>query len=409
MTFGLTENGFETKRLADILDEAEANLSTITDPQSGQTLQPDFTSDDPAMQIVKVPLDGLGAAWEGFQAVADQYDPNNASGPLLASLVQLNGIAKDDGTPSTVAMQFSGPPAQTVPVGQLLSDINSTTIWVTTEELLTDGAGLATTVAESQENGPFEAAIGTVTQLLTSFPGSDSFAVTNTASPILGESVESDADLRTRRSQSTLAPSVTPAEAIWANLRNLDGVMFARVLSNRTLITDGDGIPGKSIAAVVVGGDDTEIATVLLARTSDAADWFGNTSKTLYDLQGEPYAIQWIRPSDLDIFVEVDVTIINTGTWPSDGSQQISEAIVKYSVGGAPALGIDDGFREVGFLPGVDVETSRLYTPINSVPGHRVTGLRVGTTVSPGVIVSVPVAFDEQSRFDVSRIVVNVS
>ena len=409
MTFGLTPEGFNTKRLTDIISEAETNLATITDPQSGQTLQPDFDSDDPAMQIVKVPLDGLGAAWEGFQAVADQYDPNNSSGPLLASLVQLNGITKDDGTPSTVAMQFTGPAATPVPAGQLLSDINSTTIWVTTVDLLTDGAGLATTVAESQDNGPFEAATGTVVQLLTSFTGSDNFSITNTASSILGEAVESDEDLRTRRSQSTLAPAVTPAEALWANLRNLDGVIFVRVLSNRTLVADGKGIPGKSIAAVIVGGDDTAIAETLLARTSDAADWFGNTSLTLFDLQGEPYQMSWIRPDDLDICVEVDVTITNTGTWPSNGDQQIQEALVIYSVEGAPGLGIDDGFRQVGFLPGVDVESSRLYTPINRVPGHRVTGLRVGITVSPGVVVSVPVAFDEQSRFDVSRIVVNVS
>lgn len=409
MTFGLTPEGFNTKRLSDILSEAETNLSTITDPQSGQTLQPDFSSDDPSMQIVKVPLDGLGAAWESFQAIADQYDPNNAGGPLLASLVQFNGITKDDGTPSTLAYEFSGPPATPIPAGVLLSDINSTTIWITTEDLVTDGGGLANTVVASQDNGPFEAAPGTVIQILSSFPGSDGFTGTNTASSILGEAVESDEDLRTRRDQSTLAPAVTPAEAIWANLRDLDGVLFVRVLSNRTLVVDGNGIPGKSITAIVVGGDDEEIAKVLLARTSDAAEWFGNTSLTLFDLQGEPYQIFWIRPDDLDIFVEVDVTIINVGTWPSDGGDQIKEAIVVYSVEGAPGLGIDEGFRRVGFLPGVDVETSRLYTPINSVPGHRITGLRVGITVSPGVVVSVPVAFDEQSRFDVSRIVVNVT
>ena len=409
MTFGLSPEGFTPKRLADILAEAETNLSAIVDPATGFTLQPDFSSDDPAMQVVKVPLDGLGTAWEAFQAVADQYDPNNASGPLLASLVQLNGITKDDGTPSTIAVKFSGPAATPIPAGQLISDVNSTVIWVTTAALVTDGAGDALTVANSQNSGPFEAAPGTVIQLLTSFAGSDNFTITNTASSILGEAVESDSALRVRRDQSTLTPAATPAEAIWGNLRDLQGVSFARVLSNRTKLPNANGIPGKAIAAVVVGGDNLEIAKVLLARTSDAAEWFGNTSEVLFDLQGEPYSISWIRPNDVDIFVEVDVTITNTGTWPSNGDQLIAEAIVIYSVEGAPGLGINEGFRRDGFVPGVDVETSRLYTPINSVPGHRVTAVRVGVTVSPGVTVSVPIAFDEQSRFDVSRIVVNVT
>ena len=409
MDFGLTLNGFNTKRLADIVSEAEGNLSSIVDPESGNSLQADFSSNDPAMQIVKVPLDGLSAAWEAFQLIADQYDPNNASGPLLAELVQINGITKDNGTPSKVTVEFTGTPSTEIPSGQIVSDTSSATLWLTVESLTTDLSGIATTVAESQENGAFSAALGTITQLLTSFPGSDGFSLTNLSAAIPGEEVESDENLRTRRSQSTLAPGTTPAESLWANIRNIDGVSFVRVLSNRTKIVDADGIPGKAIAAVVVGGDDLEIGKVLIARTSDAAEWHGNTSVDLVDLQGESYSPQWIRPDSLDIYVEVDVTIINIGTWPSDGAELIKSAIVEYSINGAPGLGIDDGFRSVGFLPGVDVESSRLYTPINSVPGHRITALRVGTTVSPGVVVFVPVAFDEQSAFDVSRIVVNVT
>ena len=408
MTFGLTPEGFNTKRLADVISEAETNLSGIVDPVTGFALQPDFSSNDPAMQIVKVPLDGLGVAWEATQAIADQFDPNNASGPLLAASVQFNGITKDDGTPSTVAIQFTGPAARPIPAGQILADVNTSVLWHTVEDLVSDANGVATTVAESADNGPFEAAPGTVIQLLTSFAGSDDFTLTNTASSIKGEAVESDEDLRKRRDESTLTPAVTPAEAIWGNLRDLQGVSFARVISNRTLLPDANGVPGKSIAAIVSGGSDEDIAAVLLARTSDAAEWFGNTSLVRYDAQGEPYDLRWIRPSDLDIFVEIDLEITNTGAWPSDGPDRIREAVVIYSISGAQGLGIDDGFRQIGFVPGVDVEVSRLYTPINSVPGHRVVGLRVGVTVSPGVAVFIPVAFDQQSRFDVSRIVVNV-
>ncbi len=407
MTFGLTPQGFNTKRLADVIEEAEENLSTLSDPSSGQTLDPDFSSNDPGMQLVKVPLDGVAEAWAALQLVADQYDPNNASGPLLASLVQLNGITKDDGTPSTAPVLLTGTVGTLITKGQLVTDEEQANFWTTDTDVILDGSGQGTTTVSSQVLGAVAAPVGTINTISTSVDGWST--VSNTAAATAGETEESDENLRTRRSQSTLAPSATPAESLWANIRNLTGVSFVRVLSNRTLVTDANGIPGKSIAAVVVGGDDTEVAKVLLSRTSDAANWHGTTTINFTDQQGEPYSVSFIRPSDLDIFVEVDVTVTNTGVWPSNGADKIKQAIVTYSVEGAPGLGIDDGFKELGFLPGVDIETSRLYTPINSVPGHRITGLRVGTSASPSATVSIPVAFNQQSRFDTTRIVVNVS
>lgn len=406
MTFGLTPEGFNNKRLADILEEAETNLSNIVDPQSDQTLDPQFDSDDPAMQIVKVPLDGLSGGWDLFQAVTDQFDPNNASGPLLASLVQLNGITKNNGSPSTAPCLLTGTPGTEIPPGQIVSDDQQINLWVTDFIVVLDGAGQGTTQVSCQVVGPTSAPLGTINTILTSVPGWDT--ISNTATATLGELVETDQDLRVRRDQSTLAPAAAPAEAIWANLLNIEGVTFARVLSNRTLVTDSNGIPGKSIAAIVVGGDDTEIGEVLLSRTSDIADWFGNTSVEFFDLQGEPYQVFFIRPDDLDIWVEVDIEIINTATWPSNGAQMMADNIVTYSISGAPGLGVSDGFRQIGFLPGVDIEASRLYTPINSIPGHRIVELRIGTAPSPGVVATIPVAFDQQSRFDTSRIAVNI-
>ena len=51
--YGVTPEGWEAKRLADILDEAGVELAEIVDPKTGNRLNPDFNSDDPAMQIVQ--------------------------------------------------------------------------------------------------------------------------------------------------------------------------------------------------------------------------------------------------------------------------------------------------------------------------------------------------------------------
>ena len=66
---GVTDQGFEAKRLADVLSDASEQLRTIVDPVSGETLQPDFEADDPAMQVVQVPLEGTGLGWEAMQLV----------------------------------------------------------------------------------------------------------------------------------------------------------------------------------------------------------------------------------------------------------------------------------------------------------------------------------------------------
>ena len=315
MSFGLTPQGFVPKRLADIITEAEDNLSGIVDPDSGEMLDADFSSNDPAMQIVKVPLDGLGDAWSALQLVADQYDPDNAAGILLSKLVQLNGINRRLG--------------------------------------------------------------------------------------------ESDEDLRTRREGSTLAPSAAPAEAIWSNLLDIEGVEFARVYSNRTLDTDSNGIPGKSIAAVVVGGDNIEIAKVLLARTSDAAAWFGNTSVRFEDRQGEPYNVLFSRPTELDIYIRIELEITNASQWAGGegGSiDLIKTAIINYAKKGARAFGINDGFQQVGFPPGAIIETSRLYTAINSVPGHRIKDLFIDDAINPTTRHEIETDFDQLAVFKPANI-----
>lgn len=394
---GVTPSGFEAKRLADILSDAEAQLATIVDPANGENLQPDFGSEDPTMQVVKVPLDGVGAAWEALQLVFQQFDPTKATGPSLRALVQLNGLSAQPATPSTVVLRVAGTPGVTIPAGQLVSDVDNTNQWVTDEDVEIDGGGIGDVGATCQTFGPVAAAIGTLTSIVTPFPGWAS--VTNLAEASLGRDAETDTELRLRRARSTLAPAASPVESVYANLANVPGVTYVRVYQNNTLVTDVRGVPPKSVAAVVVGGADLDIAYVLLARTGVSAAWFGNTTVNLFDVQNEPYAVRFTRPTPKLIYVRVEIQIYNTNIFPADGIDQIKQAIIDYAEGGAPALGIDDGFSEFGFPPGAPVIVSRLYTPLNYVPGHRVVSLLVDDVFPPVGSTDVTVAFDEYAQF----------
>lgn len=402
---GVTPQGFEAKRLSEILDDAEAQLLTVVDPVSGQTLQPDFTSSDPAMQVVKVPLDAVGVAWEMQQLTSTQFDPNKAVGAFLRSLVQLNGLTAQEAVASTVGYIFSGPIATPIPAGTLVSDLMNTTQWRLNTATIIGSLGTATVTLQNTQVGPISAAPNTLTQLATPIPG---VTGTNPDSAIEGRLPENDTLLRQRRARSTFAPSASPVESVYSNTANIPGVTYARIYQNNDLETDLRGIPGKTIAPVIVGGDDEDIAFTLLERSGIVASFFGDESKTLTDIQGESYVIRWTRPDPVDIYVAMQIRITDPVNFPADGIQQIKDAILLYAEGGAPALGVDDGFSDVGFPPGSTVIQSRLYTPANFVPGHQVVTLFIGVAPAPTTEDSIVVAWNKFPRFTDANISITV-
>lgn len=394
---GVSDTGFEAKRLADVLGDSAEQLRTIVDPVTGETLQPDFGSEDPAMQVVQVPLEGVGLAWEAGQLIYQQYDPSKATGPSLYGLVQINGIQQQDASPSIATLQLTGTPSTVIPAGQLISDVNNVNQWSTQTEVTLDLSGLGEVEARCAVFGPIPADTGTLINIVTPVAGWT--GVTNADPAILGRNVETDTELRQRRSRSTMAPAASPVESVFANLANVPGVTYARVRQNNTLVPDSNGIPGKSVAAVIVGGAAEDIAVTLLARTGVVAEWFGNTSQTLFDVQGEPYVVKWTVPDPLPIYVEYTIEVVNPNLFPVDGPQQIKDATIAYAQGGAPALGIDDGFSTTGFPPGATVIQSRLYTPLNFIPGHRVVSVFIGTSPGPTGTADIATPWDQFPLF----------
>lgn len=404
---GVSPSGWDSKRLADVLTDADQQLVTIDDPVTGEFLEGGFSSEDPAMDIVKVPLEGVGRAWEAMQLVYQQFDPNSATGASQSKLVQLNGINRLDSSPSIANLTLAGTPGTFIAAGQLVSDVNNINQWATLTAVTLDGLGAGTVQAACQNFGPVAALAGTLTNIVTPVVGWAS--VTNPTDATLGRNVETDTELRIRRDRSTMAPAASPVESVYANLGNVPGVTYARVRQNNTLAVDSNGIPGKSVAAVVVGGEDLDIAYVLLERTGIVAEWFGNTSVNLFDEQGEAYAVKWTRPDPLPIYIELTIQVTNPSIFPVDGPQQIKDAIEAYAIGGAPALGVDDGFSDTGFPPGSPVTWSRLFTPINFIPGHRVVSLFIGTSPAPAGTADIAVPWDQYAQFTDANIGITVA
>ena len=400
--YGITPEGWQSKRLADVIDEASIQLAEIVDPKTGNRLNPDFNSDDPAMQIVSVPLNQAAQGWEAAQLANDQYAPLRAIGPSVDAQLMLTGLQRKPSTPTIINVELQGTAGATVLSGQTISDIFDSNLFTTEETVTFDGDGKATTTAVSVVNGPVIVTDNTIVKIKTPQPNWDS--VTNLSTRTVGTLEETDEQAELRRRQSTMGAASAPVDSVAANLLNLEGVTFARVKINNTLETNADGIPAKSQACIVQGGDDGDIARTILQRSGCTAEFVGTTEVVLYDKQGEPYPIQFSRPTQVPMTVVVDISVTNSSIYPTDAPQRIASNIVVYSVEGADAFGIVDGFDQNGFPPGVDVIVSRLYTPINQVPGHKVNSVTVN-----GEAGTVPIAFNELAYFDASTIAVTVS
>lgn len=399
----VTGAGFTARTENEILEAAEVELATVQDPDSGEFLQPDFTSDDPVMQVAKVPLGGVARAEDATKLIYDQFDPSNATGVIQSGQVQLNGIRRQDESASVFPFTATGTAGFSIPAGSKVSDEQETFFFVTDQEVTFDVSGSASGTMTCETNGSITFQPNELTKIITPEQGWDS--VTNGTQLSVGQLEETDEELRKRQRVSTAAPSVSLIDGLYANLLNTKGVTYARCYQNSDpQNSDSRGILPATLACVVVGGTDEDVAKTIFTRYAMNRTQ-GNTLVTFFDLQGESYNVRFDRAIPVNIVVELDIEVYNQNVFPSDGDEQIKQAIIAYAQDGAKALGIEDGFED-GFNPGVTIEYSRLYTPINSVPGHRVTRLEIAIDGQPLSDQPIPVAFNEIGTFLESNITV---
>ncbi len=403
---GVTPQGFSLKRLADIRNDLVTALNEVTDESTNEKLIVDLAdADDPLVQIIDSFSDGLSVAWEQLQFAYNQFDPLKSSGGGLSGVVQLNGIRRKNGTFSTVFVSLTGQFNQFIPAGQQITDINNTHVWELPDILL-DGTGLGSGVAVCTTKGPNLAIPGSLVKILTPLAGWKT--VTNSVDAIGGTLEETDAELRLRQQVSTSATGASVVDALYSSLLALADVLFVRIYVNATMFVDSKGIPAKTVAVVIVGGDDEEISLTIFQKQAIGMATFGNTTTQQEDVQGIIYPIYFTRPDEIDIFVSVNVTVVNESVWPDDGSDQIKAAILAYASGDTLALGIISGFDTDGYNPGDTVYASELYVPVNSVPGTQITSLFVGMA-SPATYQFVSVDWNEIPAFDSANINVVVS
>lgn len=400
MPFGMTEYGFKPKRLADVLESLTEKLQNVTDPETGEQPFVNETADGILMQFTSIIAEAISEAWEQAYLASQQYDPQNASGVALRGLVQLNGITPSYGSVTQIPMTLGGTSGVVIPAGSRIASQDGTQVYETAVTATIGDNGTVVVNANCTEAGPNEPEAGTIIVIQTPIFGWSS--ATNGTATSVGTNADTDTQLHIKQERATAATSYRQVDAIIAGITAVPGVKFARLYVNKTASTDDRGIAAKTMAPVVVGGTDEAIANVLRLKGGSLDGYQGNLANpvTYVGELGDIETIDFYRPTEVPIYVDINITVTNSAVYPEDAEDQIKQAIVDYAQYDQSGL--------AGFPPGADVILSRLYTPINSVPGFKVNSLQIGTTSTTGTS-DIEIDWNKIADFDPANITVTLT
>lgn len=234
----------------------------------------------------------------------------------------------------------------------------------------------------------------TITTIVTPVLGWD--AVSNPLAASEGRLAETDEELRLRFRNTKLERSTNILDSLYSALLNIDGVTEVAIYENDTDVVDVNGVLGHSFLPVVLGGSSQQIAETIWENKPIGIRSQGNTEIDVTDSQGFVHSIGFERPNPVTAYVTINLSLNpeDPNIFPGDGVDQIKQAIIDYA---ASKFGVGD-----------DVIFSRLYTPINQIPGHQIDSLFLGTSPSPTTASNIVIAFNEISSFESVNIIVNI-
>ncbi|WON78976.1 baseplate J/gp47 family protein [Serratia sp. UGAL515B_01] len=310
-------------------------------------------------------------------AVFNSFSPATAQGRALENNVKINGITKNAASQSTADVVLTGQVGTQITNG-VVRDTNGIS-WSLPSSVVIGPSGEVSVTATCQVIGAVIALPGELN--IIGSPTRGWQAVTNPQAASPGQPVESDAELRIRQSRSVSLPSRTVLEGIIGAIATLPNVERYRGYENDTSATDKNGIPSHSIAIVVDGGDDRQIAKTIANKKTPGTGTYGTTVVPVTDQYGITRAVSFFRKTSVPIYVRV--TLKPLAGYTTNIAEAIKSAIADYING----VAIGD-----------PVLLHRLFVPANlngEGRAYDLTDLQMGTSDSELAAANINVMFNQ--------------
>jgi hypothetical protein len=129
-----------------------------------------------------------------------------------------------------------------------------------------------------------------------------------------------------------------------------------------------NGRPPKSYEAVVVGGDEQEIAETIFDKGPGGIQAFGNIVKDVTDSEGFHWDIGFSRPVNRYIWIKVDYSRNSEEDLPLDAVSAVQDNITAW---GQAALNV-----------GIDLIFQKMFRPVYDVRGIGFAAIKVAATLN---------------------------
>lgn len=388
--FGVIPEGFRLKVLRDFLDEIEA------EQKAGISTTLDVTPESPDGQRNGISARQSASSWEVLAIVHDALDPDKAEDAQLVNVCKLSGTVPQGLTASEVNCDC------VLDVGTVLTpEVHFATVvgkpdilWTPIESFTAPSTSTFSRRFRCTELGPIAANAGTLSVISVGTAGWNS--ITNPLDAKRGRAADTNETLRARREAELAAAGSGSTAGIRADLLKLENEDGARVIDtcrvfdNDTDSINSDGLPPRSVEAVIVDlplqSNDT-IAQAVFAAVDGGMMTFGNTSGTATDENGKTHLILFSRPVDLNVWLIYDL-----------------ETNADYAGDAAFAVSVAELLR-AAHAPSVAVLRAVCEREAWKIPGIvNILGVKLGFAAAPTLSADLSIAIRERAAFDSTRI-----
>ena len=341
-------------------------------------------------------------------------DPNKAKGLDLDIVCSLTGTIRSSGSRSNTTLTLTGTQGTVIPAGNRFESKVTGSRWATDQVVTIDVSGSVEVNATCTVVGPTQADEGSITRIVDVVAGLASCTNADPATP--GADEQRDEQLRVTRAAAVGKPGNNQVDSMIGELFSVSGVRRVKVYENDTgsaavSVDNPHGLPAHSLAIIVDGGTDADVAMGIYLKKNPGALLYQAGAPFEVEVTSPKYPankklIRASRPIYVDMIPVIH--IVNDGSLPPNADQLIKEAIMEYAAG--DLIPADVGFKIDGFDIGEIVPFSTIFTPVNKVIGsYGDSYVDLPSSSLNGGQANVAIAYNQMSRWTEANITVVIT